>query len=98
VTMQKGKVRLIRNDDVLKVKERLFRIPDDNTLYVAQVSLHKKPSPLFPHKKELWLGYYTSMGGQQMGLGFFRNVKQVPKKFRPAFTGLDIKVGHKGRR
>lgn len=89
--MKKGRVRLVRDDAVLKVKQRLFQKPRDKTRYVAQVTLRKTTPPLGMRRKEYWIGYYTQTG-QQRGLGFFGSKKEVPKEFRAAFTGLDIRT------
>ena len=96
--MKLGRIKTIRNDEILHAKQRFFRKAGDKTKYVAMVSVHKKSfGSLSPKGKEFWLGYYTPQG-QQRGLGFFKSKKEIPKGFKSAFSGLDIKKRKKRKK
>jgi hypothetical protein len=97
--MEKSKVRLMRNDKVLRIKSRHFKLPNDDTTYIAHASYQKKSfgtkeSNVFPKGKEYWVGYYTSEGRQQ-GLGFFKKKSEIPNKYKEAFEGKGMTARRK---
>jgi hypothetical protein len=88
--MKKGKAKLTRNDSVLKIKERHFKLKGDDTTFIAMTTRFKKKTPTVKHTVEYWVGYYTPER-QQRGLGFFYKKKDIPKKYEEAFKGLSVK-------